>query len=212
MSSGISHRTVSRQIVLLFVDRSEALETDYDSLFKRIAASDRAAFEHLYRLTADALARYILHSVGSRVQAIDVVHDVFVTLWIRREVIRIRSSVRAYLYSAARNRALNILRRDARRIPTDFVDFSRGEPVTFVATSPEPDARVRELERMLAIWIAELPPRRAEAFLLSRYHDLTHAEIARIMELSERTVNTHVAHALRDLRRKLAESESGLPS
>lgn len=198
--------------MLLFVDKSGALEIDYDTLFERIAKSDRDAFERLYRMTVDGLVRYVRFSVGSRTQATDVVHDVFVNLWLRRKSIRIRSSVRSYLYSAARNRALNILKRDARRIHTDWSDRDGIEPPEFLLTSPEPDSSARELERMLGLWITDLPPRRAEAFLLSRYHDLSHAEIARIMELSERTVNAHVVHALRDLRRKLDESESGYPS
>ncbi|NNF03604.1 MAG: sigma-70 family RNA polymerase sigma factor, partial [Rhodothermales bacterium] len=138
-------------------------------------------------------------------------------LWIRRESIRIRSSVRSYLYTAARNRAINVLKRDARRIPTDWsrpgrTDVFPVERPEFVATAQDPDSSGRELEKMLGTWISELPPRRAEAFLLSRYHDLSHADIARVMGLSERTVNTHVADALRDLRRKLEKSESGYPS
>ena len=59
------------------------------------------------------------------------------------------------------------------------------------------------LQRSIHGWIQELPPRRAEAFALSRYNGFSHDEIATIMGVSKRTVETHILLALRELRARL---------
>ena len=59
------------------------------------------------------------------------------------------------------------------------------------------------LEEHLKQFIEELPPRRKEAFMLSRYDGLSHREIAVRMKLTPRTVNTHIVLALRYLRSRV---------
>ena len=54
------------------------------------------------------------------------------------------------------------------------------------------------------MWIDELPPRRREAFRLSRFDGLSHDEIARVMALTPKTVNNHIVLALQTLRERLA--------
>ena len=66
-----------------------------------------------------------------------------------------------------------------------------------------------DLRKHIRRWIDALPARRAEAFVLSRDHGLKHHEIAAIMEVSERTVDTHILLALRDLRGRLDALQNG---
>ncbi|MBO6573946.1 MAG: sigma-70 family RNA polymerase sigma factor [Rhodothermales bacterium] len=162
------------------------------TLPERIQQSDREAFESAVTAYQDALYRYAAGIAGSA-SAGDVVQDVFLKLWEMRESLSIRISLKALLYRMTRNRALN-MRRKLRRVELP------GE-------LPEPGAPDQEssqdLERLVREGIRAMPPRRSEAFLLSRYHALTHDQIARIMGLSVRTVQTHIVHALRDLRAHL---------
>ena len=75
-------------------------------------------------------------------------------------------------------------------------DFSTYDP----APSQDDQLDSRLLEAHLKTYIEELPPRRRQAFMLSRFGGLSHKEIAETMGLTPRTVNTHIVLALRTLR------------
>ncbi len=169
-----------------------------------IRLEDRASFAQLYRTMAAPLVRYARDLLGDEQAAYDVLQDVFLGLWERRHTLAVKKSVRALLYVMTRNRALNVLRANAR--------FAGGgeEALAGMGTSASVTETIdaEMLETKMRVWIGELPPRRSEAFCLSRFHDLTHAEIAEIMGVSRRTVDTHVVHALRYLRDKLEGLET----
>ena len=128
----------------------------------------------------------------------DVVQDVFLTLWRERERLAGGEALQSLLYTMVRNRSLNATRR--RRWHGDAA--AAAEPAS---DAPAADLALDAdgLRRRLHAWIDRLPPRRGEAFSLSRFHGLRHAEIAAVMGLSERTVNTHILLALRELRGRL---------
>jgi RNA polymerase sigma-70 factor (ECF subfamily) len=162
--------------------------------------TDAGALTEAYRAYRAPLVRYAHRFTGDTAAAHDVVQDVFVKLWEIRETLTVTSSFRALLYTMTRNRALNRTRAHARLAPREAV-----EDVRDPAPGGAPDAGLQadELSGHLRRWIAALPPRRAEAFVLSRFDALSHAEIADVMGLSVRTVDTHIVHALRDLRARL---------
>ena len=159
---------------------------------------DPDAHADLFRQTHGPLVRYALRITGDAAAAEDVVQDVFVTLWRKREDLAEGDALQSLLYTMVRNRALNSTRR--RRWHGDADEAP--EPVS---DTPPADLALdaSDLQRHLHRWIDELPPRRGEAFALSRFHGLRHAEIADVMGLSERTVGTHILLALRELRTRL---------
>lgn len=170
---------------------------------RRSLEGDRGAFEQLYRTMAEPLTRYLMPMLRSKSDTLDVVHDVFVRFWERRKRIALGGSARALLYTMCRNQALNRLKREKRS--ESMGDEDHQLPFDF---NLETERESRHLASLLESWIRDLPPRRSEAFMLSRYHDLTHAQIGAIMNLSERTVNTHIHHALRDLRERVLRYET----
>lgn len=121
-------------------------------------------------------------------------------LWEDRRTLSVKVSLKALLYTMVRNRALNSLRRNKwiARDKTVEDAYNGHEPALSGDASLEAD----DLRRHLYAWIADLPERRAEAFVLSRFHGLKHSEIADIMGISERTVDTHILLALRTLRER----------
>jgi RNA polymerase sigma-70 factor, ECF subfamily len=126
--------------------------------------------------------------------------DVFLKLWERRSSIDPESSLQALLYTMTRNACLNVRRRGGylvRDADDDDGPLARLES-DVIAADQVIDADT--LQHRMDSWIQELPDRRREAFLLSRQHDLSHKEISDLMGLSERTVNTHIFLALKDLR------------
>lgn len=129
----------------------------------------------------------------------DVVQDVFVRVWQRRIGCRAHS-VRAYLFRATRNCALDEIRsrhalhdRERQRAR----DESRRPP------TPLDIYEERQLSSAADAALQALPVRRREAFTLAYLKRLTYTEVAEVMGVSPKTVGHHVSAALAELREKL---------
>jgi RNA polymerase sigma-70 factor (ECF subfamily) len=177
------------------------------ALLARIRAGDAAAFQSLFDEHYRALCVFASGYTGSHAAAEEVVQDVFLRIWQRRERWQVSGPVAAYLYTAVRNHALNEVRRQrvrdrwrtgARR---DSPDARTGP----MAPSADQDVQTAELARVVQRAIDELPPRCREVFLLRRQHELSYAEIAQILGIAPKTVEIHIGVALKALRKKLAD-------
>ena len=79
----------------------------------RIRAGDERALETIFRAHYAALCNFALRYVGERALAEELVQDLFADLWARRAQWKLTGSLRGYLFSALRNRALNLRKRQA---------------------------------------------------------------------------------------------------
>lgn len=179
-------------------DRSEAALA---ALCRRLKASDRAAFERIFRLLREDLVRYAARLTGDGQAAHDLVQDVFLDCWHLRETLDPDRPLRPFLYRMARNRALRYLRdtrTHARKEAELFAERTSGP-----AAPADPGAAIdaARLGEELQRWLAALPERQREALVLSRFHQFSHREIAAIMDVSPRTVNNHIMRALEHLQR-----------
>jgi RNA polymerase sigma-70 factor (ECF subfamily) len=172
---------------------------------ERVRGGDAAAYESIFRALYQPLVAHIVRFVDSRAIAEELVQELFLTLWLRRATLEVRGgSITAYLFSAARNRAIAHLKRervrarwqdkeefDARLEQTERVREVRDETV--------------EMEIALAIKAAidALPERGRQVFRMSRDRGLTYGEIARELGISVKTVENHMGQALRALRERL---------
>lgn len=179
---------------------------DHDSaLAIRVRAGDEAAYETLFRRYFARLATLAFAYVRSRDIAEELVQDTLLRVWQERARWDVRGSVRAYLYAAVRHRAISHLRKLRVETKTAAL-YESGWNTTFATHVPAADADLTaaELRDAIARAVAELPDRCREAFILTRQHDLAHAEVAAITGTSVRTVENHVAKARAHLRRRLA--------
>lgn len=165
----------------------------------RIHAGDEAAFEALFRALAPGLCALVTRYVGSRQAAEELVQELFFDLWRRREQLAPDRSIAAYLHAAARNRALNWLRKERRITPWSAAAAQRD-------LEPDPSSpNESELLDMLELQdaIAGLPARCRLIFTLSRQQDMSYGEIASSLGLSIKTVETQMGRALKALRERL---------
>jgi RNA polymerase sigma-70 factor, ECF subfamily len=166
------------------------------SLCRRIRSSDRAAFAAVFAALRPELLRYVGATIRDGVAAHDLVQDVFIGLWERRERLDPAQSLRTLLFRMARNRSLNHLR---------FVRVRRSGPLNedplVVMSAPDLDAQA--LAHRLREWIDELPERQCEAIELTRFSSLSHREAAEVMDISPRTLNNHLVRALATLNQRL---------
>lgn len=166
-----------------------------------LQVTDPASFTAVFRCLYAPLVRYAHRFTRDDAAAADLVQEVFLKLWADRERLTATVSLRALLYTMVRNRALNLQRYTGRIAGAVSVEVARDRHETAPASDETLEAE--DLQRQLYCWIEALPPRRAEAFTLSRYHGLPHREIAALMGISERSVETHILLALRELRHRL---------
>ena len=202
----MKRRRARVEAVALTNQRVEDPVDTLSEMSRRLRHSDHAAFAEVFQRLHTPLVRYARRITSDEATAYDVLQDVFMKLWEDRQSLTVKVSLKAMLYTMVRNRALNSLRRN-KWIATDTaVEDIRDQQE--VALAGDDILAADDLRQHLQTWIDKLPERRAEAFVLSRQHGLKHSEIASIMKVSERTVDTHILLALKDLRRQLDALES----
>jgi RNA polymerase sigma-70 factor (ECF subfamily) len=136
----------------------------------------------------------------------DLVQITFIRLWERRSGLKPTGSLRALLYTIARNATLDELRKGTRRA-------RREESLPPPPPSPTPYENVQgaELFRAAAAAVRRLPEKRQEVFRLVREDGLSYQEVAQVLDLSPQTVANHMSLALADLRVALKPFLSAQP-
>jgi len=175
---------------------------------RRLAASDRDAFEDLFRRMSEPLFRFVTGMVDDEAEARDVVQETFARLWSAREELAEVRSVPAYLFRMARNEVYDRKREAEDR--RERISRLHGEDRGSQPDSPEESLDALRLRELLDRWISDLPERQREALLLSRRDELTHGEVAEVMGISPNTVNNHVVRALERLRRRARDERPDL--
>lgn len=158
----------------------------------------------LYESEQVGLRAFVRRIVGNTATAEDVVQQAFLNMLSRPDDgSRDGAPGAAYVKRTARNLALNHLR-DARR--RSDVEIEDDAPERYADSTPSPEITAlyrSELRRLLQA-IADLPPRRREAFVLNRIEGLTYDEVAERMGISRNTVITQIVAALAELDKRLS--------
>lgn len=193
------------------VDTGPSLEPmasdDRTDLARRIRDSDAAAFETFFRKLHAPLVRYAEGLVGDGALASDLTQDAFVRIWEGRGRIDPGQSLEAFAYRTVRNLCLNRIRDRKNREELLATGY---EPPSGAPRDPEDLLGEARLAASLERWIDALPERQREALRLSRFHGLTHDEVAEAMGVSARTVNNHLVRALRAIRDRVRAYEPSL--
>lgn len=170
----------------------------------RAEALDAAAFERLFRACAADVHGYAISLLRDRAAAEDVTALAFERLYRSRgRLDRVRGTPRAWLFAIARNAALDELRRRRRQPggPRD-VDAAGG-----VASGGVEELDQVERRAALQPALLRLAPREREIVLLKFHGQLTNAELARVLQISESNAGTRLHRALLRLRDACAELE-----
>jgi RNA polymerase sigma-70 factor, ECF subfamily len=173
---------------------------------ERIRDGDEAAFEAMFHAYYGPLCDFVDGHVRDPAATEELVQDVFLQLWARRSEWDVRGSLRAYLYGAARNRALNHLKRRGLERRWSVVAERQHELVPHGQgpRSPEDDLRSREISTAVERVIERLPERARLAATLRWQHQLSYAEIADVMGISAKGVENQLGRAAKILRKSLS--------
>jgi len=151
------------------------------------------------------LVAYAERLLEEREAAEDVVQRAFVRIWENGHEVPPGDGELPFLYRVVRNLAANEWRRRETRDRCLHQGYHEGRPVLAAhASGPEEEMEARELAVALAAAVGNLPARRREVFILSRYHGLSNPQVAEVLGVSSQTVANQLVSALRTLRTTLS--------
>jgi RNA polymerase sigma-70 factor (ECF subfamily) len=165
---------------------------------EKIHVGDVVAFELLFRTYYPRLCRFVQRMVQSHPIAEEIVQELFLSIWEHRETWQPRSSIRKYLYRAVKNSSLNHL--NHQKIVKDWEGEELYTTSMMSESNPEREVFNNELANAIQKAIDRLPERCRLTFTLHRQDGLTYAEIASVLNVSIKTVETQMGRALKTLR------------
>lgn len=167
------------------------------TILRLLREGDPAAFKAIYDQYWDRLYKVAAEKVPYAENAEEIIQDIFVDLWERRELLVI-GDLEHYLFKAVKYKVLDYVRAQiVRRKHEDSV-----QQVTIISGDPdiEEELAYRELREAFHSGLNDLPEKTKEIFRLSRVEQFSVREISETLSVPERTVTYHITQALRILR------------
>ncbi|MEN5170799.1 sigma-70 family RNA polymerase sigma factor [Brevundimonas pondensis] len=185
----------------------DALSPDpfvHDRLIEAVALRrDREAFAQLFSYFAPRLKAWLIKSGATPGAAEDFAQDAMLTVWRKADLFDARKARAAtWIFTIARNRRLDMLRRDARPLPVPEIELTEQtveRPDDLLVLSEDAE-RVRDA-------LSRLKPDQVEVLRLAFFMDSPHSEIARQLDLPLGTVKSRIRNAMIKLRLILEPSE-----
>lgn len=164
-------------------------------------ARDRAAFAALFGHFAPRVKHFLMKSGANAAVAEDCAQDVLATVWSKAAMFDPgRASVATWVFTIARNRRIDMFRRDRRPEPEDVDWMGEDEPDQADVYAAAEEAR------MLGRAMADLPEKQRLLIQRAYFGDLSHSEIAAETGLPLGTIKSRIRLALDRLRLKLSET------
>ncbi len=180
--------------------KAHTLNVDSEFLIRQLKNGEESAYEMLFKEYYKVLVifanKYLYDIEASK----ELVQELFVHIYEKRNKIEINSSLKSYLFRSVHNRSLNHL--NTQKIKNKYAEHV-SRTSTSNENSIENEMNKTELEHAIYRAIGELPPKCQDIFKLNRFEGLTNSEIADKLQLSKRTVETQISKALKILRVKL---------
>ncbi|HEY0669741.1 MAG TPA: sigma-70 family RNA polymerase sigma factor [Sphingobacteriaceae bacterium] len=170
---------------------------DEKSLLIQAAEGDEMAFTQLFNSSHQELGDYMFALTKSMISAEEIVQDVFIKIWEKREQLAFVNNFRAYLFTVSRNYAFNALRQQAR----NAAKLEKWTHYQMQESSGTDDPDLEEYYVLIDEAISQLPPQQQKAWFLSRCEGLKHEEIASRLSLSRETVKRHISLASSSIKR-----------
>lgn len=176
-----------------------SLKVIYNELFllEKVAKGDEQAFALLFYEFHQELGSYVFRLTKSLPVSEEIVQDVFVKVWTKRDQLKDVKNFRAFLFTVARNQTFNSLRDEARKALLNqewYSDLSFSEEQGY---GPDRERMFDLIDEAISL----LPPQQKKAWQLSREDGMKHEEIADRLHLSRETVKRHISLAIASITR-----------
>lgn len=173
--------------------------------FERSVLKDELVFKDLYRQYFVRLYRFAFSLTHCKESAEEIVHDVLINLWKKRNDFTAIANLDTYLYVSVKNLSLNHLRNEAKHAHAAIETvYNEGDPIN---VDPESLLITKEQTERLNTVINQLPPKCRMIFKLIKVDGLKYKEVASLMEISAKTVENQLAIAVKKIAEAIKRSK-----
>ncbi len=173
-----------------------------------LAGGDQLAYTEIFSRYVKLLVAHAFRLLGDRDEANDVVQDVFLMLWQKKDSLVFTTSLSSYLYTAIRNRIFNQM--SHQKIVAKYADSIVGFMENGYSLSDD-NLREKELAKIIEKEIEALPPKMRKVFLLRKKEELSYKEIAEILDITDKTAKHQVYSAVKILKLKISSFFCSFP-
>jgi RNA polymerase sigma-70 factor (ECF subfamily) len=176
-------------------------------LLRKLIEGDNASFEKIYFNYVNRVYYFALRYLNNSSDAEEIVQEVFYKIWENRTNINVELSFSGYLLTATKNTIFNENRKKVNH--NSYCEFV----INYLQKNSrdlEQEIIYQDLAEKLNHAIDSLPPKRQEIFKLSRINGLHHKEISEKLGVTEKTIETHMRLAFKDLKRIIEPMLNGI--
>lgn len=170
---------------------------DEKALILQIAQGNEQAFAGLFNHYRPVIYHTAYRLTDSASTAEDVVQEVFLIIWLNRTTLPAIQHFRAYLMTIARNHIIRAFHRTA-KLKSSISELT--ELRSFYHNDTADQVQANEYDRLLQQAIAQLPPRQAQVYVLTRQQGFTREQVATQLQVYPETVKTHLELAVKKIR------------
>lgn len=175
--------------------------SDNNILQNELEQGNHEALVYLMNTYHHPLCLYVFSLSNDYELAKDIVQNVFIKIWQKRKKIQSIKSIKSFLYRSAYNGTIDEWRKDKKMLPIEQKHLQALDEIV----EDKNEDLLKDLIQIVRQEIQKLPPRCKETFLLSKQDGLTNLEIAGIMNVSVRTVESQMNKGFKILREKLKD-------
>lgn len=175
-------------------------------LINGIRKGDHDTFRFIFDLYYALMCSIAYEYVEDYHLSQNIAEDVMLSIWEKRELLNISTSVKSYLLTSVHNKSIDYLRSYSREAEVVSFESEIGSSSCYIPDQEMFEQIIlSELEDKIEDIIREMPEECRKVFLLSRYGDKSYAEIADELNISVNTVKYHIKKALSLLREELKD-------
>jgi RNA polymerase sigma-70 factor (ECF subfamily) len=186
------------------------MSTLYDELLVCLRSGDERSYTKLVSALHEPAWMYAKSIVIHPFSAHEIINEVFLKLWMNRNQLVIKSSIRSYFFRMIHNHCCDYLRKNKQFLGHDFISIDDIESRLEIFEISEPETYFdkifsEELETAFKIELEKLPQKCREIFILCRFKQMTYPEIAKQLNISLSTVKTQMIRAMARLKDALKD-------
>ncbi|MCW3466076.1 RNA polymerase sigma factor [Chitinophaga nivalis] len=172
-------------------------------LFRQMKQDDVQAFNLLFRTYWERLYLFAYRKLNSEDDAKDIIQNIFISFWLKRNTLIIQSSVESYLFSIARYELLSFVSRAIKSREKQEILIHTILPAFEAPLTP---MEAREIDQLLLQEEEKLPKRMKQIFKMAREENLSIREISVALQLSEQNVRNQLNTAITKVKVGLGEA------
>jgi RNA polymerase sigma-70 factor (family 1) len=168
-----------------------------EDIIRRLKKEDKSAVDELFGYYYPRLYNFSKSILKIENDIDDILQEVFVKIWLNRQKIGNAGTFNSYIFTITKNEVLNLIRAKLRDQTFKDQLFIQSVAEEYHTLNP---LEFDEIKAGIDKIVAGLPGKRQQVFILSRTEGLSNKEIARQLNIAEKTVEDHITHAIKQIK------------